>query len=247
MDTIIIDPRFNRFPDIALGGYVGGVLAHTRAKAEIQLRRPVRLGRPYQKMVLPDGTEALQEGSDVFAVARDASVDLEPPRPVGLEASEIASLDYVGHHRHFVTNCFVCGPSRSEGDGLRIFPGIITGREDIVAAPWMPSMSLANSSGIVGSEYTWSALDCPSIWALILLGRADSDERAVTSRLAVELISPIIAGQPQVVMGWKVSETGRMRVAGGAIFSPEGKLRAIAKHTLVTTDWGVPLGLDRWR
>jgi len=197
-------------------------------------------------VAMPDGAEALQDGNDVFTVARDASVDLELPQPVGLEASKIASTDYVGYRRHLIPTCFVCGPYRSEGDGLRIFPGIVAGR-DVVAAPWTPSVSLANSNGIVESEFVWSALDCPTNWALVLLGRADSDEKAVTARLAVELISPILGGRPQVVVGWKVNEMGRTKVAGGAIFSTDGQLLATARHTLVTTDWGVPMGLNHWQ
>ena len=107
-------------------------------------------------------------------------------------------------------------------------------------------MSLADSSGKVESEFVWSALDCPTIWALVLLGNPDSEEKAVTARLAVELISPVLAGQSQIVMGWKVGEAGRIRVAGGAIYSTDGQLLAVARHTLVTTDWGVPMGLNRW-
>ena len=246
MTTIVIDPRFNGLPGIALGGYVGGVLARGRAKAEVTLRRPVLLGKPYQIVAAADGAEALQEGNDVLAVVRDASVDLEPPRPVELEASKVAAADYVGHQRHLVPNCFVCGPLRPEGDGLRIFPGKVAGR-DTVAAPWIPSTSLADSNGEVESKFIWSALDCPTIWALVLHGQPDSDERAVTASLTVELMLPVLADQPQVVMGWKVSETGRTRVAGGAIYSTHGRLLAMAKHTLVTTDWGVPMGLNLWR
>jgi len=246
MATIVIDPRFNGFPDVALGGYVGGVLSRGRAKAEVTLRRPVRLGKQYQMVAIPEGADALQEGNEILAVARDASVDLQPLHSVGLEDSKIATGNYVGHRRHLVPTCFVCGPSRLEGDGLRIFPGIVAGR-DVVAAPWIPPISLADSNGTVESEFVWSALDCPTIWALVLLGRADSDEKVVTARLAVELISPVLAEQPQVVVGWKVNETGRTKIAGGAIFSTDGQLLAMAKHTLVTTDWGVPMGLNHWQ
>jgi hypothetical protein len=195
MATIVIDPRFNGFPEVALGGYVGGILARGRTKAEVILRRPVKVGKPCQTVAEPDGTETLREGNDVLAVVRDASVGLEPMRPVGLQASKVAAEQYVGHRRHFVPNCFVCGPLRPEGDGLRIFPGEVTGG-DVVAAPWTPSISLADSSGRVGSEFIWSALDCPTIWAMIIRGQPDNDERAVTARLAVELVSPVLAEQP---------------------------------------------------
>jgi len=244
MATIVIDPRFNGLPGIALGGYVGGVLARGHAKAEVTLRRPVQLGKPYQTVAGPDG-RVLQDENDILAVSRDASVNLEIPLPVGLETSKVASEHYVGRQRHLVPSCFNCGPLRAEGDGLRIFPGVVAGR-DVVAAPWTPPMSLADSRGTVASEFIWSALDCPAIWPLVLFGRPDTDERAVTARLAVELISPVIAGEPHVVMGWKVAETDRTRVGGGAIYSADGQLLATARHTLLTSDWGVPMGLNRW-
>lgn len=209
------------------------------------LRRPVRPGIDYQQVAGPDGTNALQDGDDVLAVIHDSTVDLDAPLPVGLEASKVASAGYPGHRRHLIPTCFACGTSRVEGDGLRIFPGKVDGY-DVVAAPWTPSASLADSSARVEPEFVWSALDCPTIWALVILGEPDTKERAVTARLAVELISPVLAGQSQVVIGWKAGAEGRSRVAGGAIYSADGRLLAKARHTLVTTDWGVPLGLNSW-
>jgi hypothetical protein len=193
-----------------------------------------------------DGVRVLKDGENVLAEAREASVDLDVPPPVGLEPSRTASESYVGHRKHLVPACFNCGPSRPEGDGLRIFPGIVA-ELGAVAAPWVPSLTLADASGEVSPVFIWSALDCPTIWALVLLGNPDTDERAVTGRLAVELISPAFAGQPYVVMGWKEGESARTRVAGGAIYSADGRLLAKARHTLVTADWGVPMGLNHWQ
>lgn len=244
--NIVIDPRFNGLPEIALGGYVGGVLARGRARVEVTLIRPVRLGTPYRIVTGTDGSRTLREGSDVFATAHEAPVDLEVPMPVGLQTSIAASERYVGRRKHLVPNCFNCGPMRAEGDGLRIFPGDVVGR-NLAAAPWTPSPSLAGSDGVVKSEFVWSSLDCPTIWALLLLGQHDTEERAVTASLAVELISPVIAGEPHIVMGWKEGESGRTRIAGGAIHSADGRLLAKARHTLVTTNWGVPMGLNHWQ
>jgi hypothetical protein len=246
MATVMVDLQFNGFPDIALGGYVGGILARGRTRAEVSLRRPVKLGRTYHSTAGPDHSELLQDGDDVLAVVRETSLeDVNPPQAVGLEESIAAARDYVGHKRHLVPTCFVCGPSRPEGDGLRIFPGSVTGR-NIVAAPWTPYASLAGPSGEIEPEFIWSALDCPTIWALVLFGQPDSKEKAVTARLAVELLSPVVAGKPHVVVGWRMNEVGRTRVAGGAIYSTDGRLLSKARHTLVTTDWGVPMGLKRW-
>ena len=246
MATIVIGSRYNGIPDVALGGYVGGILARGRKKAEVSLRRPVRLEKQYQANAGPDNSELLLEGNDVYAIARECSLDdLNLPHSVEFEEAKIASGQYPGHGRHLFPTCFVCGTSRAEGDGLRIFPGKVAGR-DVVAAPWRPSKDLGNSGGIVKPEFIWSALDCPTIWALILTGMPDSKDQAVTSKLAVQLINPAQVDQDNVVVGWKIGETDRTRVAGGAIYSDNGQLLAVARHTLVTTSWGVPMGLNNW-
>lgn len=246
MVAIAIEPRFNGFQDIALGGYVGGVLASGHGKAEVALRRPVLVGKAYQMATEPDGSRTLRDGDNLLAVSSDVSVDLDMPSPVRFDDAEAASERYPGFRRHLIPTCFTCGPLRAEGDGLRIFPGRASGH-DVVVAPWAPPLSLADSTGRVKPEFVWSALDCPTIWALIILGNPDANELAVTARLAVDLISPVRAGEPHVVMGWKVSNVGRTRLAGGAIYSADGRLLAKARHTLVATNWGVPMGLNHWQ
>ena len=246
MTQTVIDPRFNGLPDIALGGYVGGILARDRSKAEVTLRRPVRLATPYELSESPDGFFALSDREGILASSRPAEADLEAIPPVGLPESERASEAYPGFLKHLIPRCFVCGPGRAAGDGLRIFPGPVSGR-DAVAAPWVPTGSLADLNGIVRPEYVWSSLDCPTIWALMLQSRPEDETRAVTAKLAVEHIAPVRADRPHVVVGWKVGETEKSLVSGGAIYANDGKLLARARHVLVKTNWGVPLGLDAWR
>jgi len=244
--TAIIDPRFNGFTDIALGGYVGGLLARGRNRAEVTLRRPVRLGTPYEVNDGPDGTSSLSDQQGVLALAQDTRFDLDAAHPIGLAESQVASESYLGFTKHLIPKCFVCGPGRAEGDGLRIFPGPVAGR-DAVAAPWTPFSSLADQDGYVRPEFIWSALDCPTIWAILHQSRPDDKARAVTAKLAVERFGQVRAGRPHVVVGWKVGETDRSRVAGGAVYSEHGELLALARHTMALTDWGAPLGLNAWR
>jgi len=122
----------------------------------------------------------------------------------------------------------------------------VDGRE-LVAAPWTPHPSLADAAGDVRSEFIWAALDCPTIWAAVFASPQGSEERVVTHRLAVARSAPVRAGVPHVVVGWLLAREPRAVLAGGAIFSAQGRPLALARHTLALAAWGVPLGLDRWR
>ena len=244
MASVVIEPRFQGFQDIALGGYVGGILAGGRT-AEAKFLRPVPVGRALHLEERADGTTVLLDGENALALARPADVDLEMPAPVAAEDAAAAARSYSGFLRHLIPGCFVCGPERREGDGLRIFSGFVPDR-DLVAAPWIPDASLTGPDGCVAPEFVWSAVDCPSIWSLIHRAPPDSPERVVTARLALRPVAPIRVGEPCVVTGWAVGGDGRFHVAGAAVHSAEGRLLAAARHTLASTDWGVPLSRDAW-
>lgn len=244
MVSVTIEPRFQGFEGIALGGYVGGLLAGPRA-AEVRLLRPAPVGRALRMEERADGGTSLLEGKTPLAFAQPALVDLETPPSVPADEAAAAALGYPGFNRHLFPGCFVCGPGRREGDGLRIFPGLVPGR-DVVAAPWTPDASLAGPDGNVAPKFIWSAVDCPSIWPLIHRAPPGSRERVVTARLALRPVSPVPVGETCVVTGWAVGGDGRQRVAGAALRSMEGQLLAVARHTLAVTDWGVPLNPDAW-
>ena len=75
------------------------------------------------------------------------------------------------------------GPSGSLATGCDSSPGSSPARE-IVAAPLVPDASFADETGLLGSELTWAAVDCPQLWAMILAAPSDAQDRVVTSRLA---------------------------------------------------------------
>ncbi len=245
-DVVVIDPRFQGFPQIALGGYVGGLLAGGSMGAEAVFRRPVPLGQNLRREEQSGGETALLDGTELLAKARPLRVDLSPPFPVRFEESETAARGYPGFGRHLFPNCFACGPQREQGDGLRVFPGPVADRE-VVASPLTPSRNLAGKDHVVAPEYVWSVLDCPSIWALVMQEPSDSSERAVSARMAVQQLAPIVAGAPHVVMAWPIARDARTRTGGGAILSTTGDACAVARHTLAVTDWGVPLNLAHWK
>jgi len=157
-------------------------------------------------------------------------VDIDVPEPVGFPDAEAASKSYLGFVQHAFPTCFGCGPQRAEGDGLRIFPGWIEGR-NIVAAPWTPDASLTDEDGTVRLEFMWAALDDAGAWALI----RDPSEGppVVLGRLAAKLLAPVRGGERCVIIGWPLGEEGRKLYAASALFSEGEQLRAFARATWV--------------
>lgn len=248
--TVEIDERFRGIPGVALGGYVGGLLARELDGAEVTLRRPVPLGKALRLLGAEDGTTSLMDGDETLASVRPvAELELAVPAPVTLEEARAASgrsLQLSPTHRHPFPGCLVCGAGRAEGDGVRLFAGPVAGRE-VVAAPWTPHPAFADPAGVVHPELVWAVLDCPTIMALVFRSAPEAAERVVTGRLAVIRSGPVHAGDPHVVVAWSEGRQGRAFVTAGAILSPRGTLLALARHTLVPTSWGVPIGLDNWR
>ncbi len=142
--------------------------------------------------------------------------------------------------------CFVCGPERREGDGLRIFPGTVP-RTSLVAAPWTPQPAPTGPGGAVSAEIVWSALDCPAIWALIASSPAGCPEKVVSGTLATALGGEVTPGTPHVIVAWPAGARGRRRFAGAALFTADGHLLAKSLQTCVVVEDGVPLGAHRWR
>ena len=167
-EAFSIARRFCGPPQSGNGGYVCGRLGkHLLGSVAVRLRVPPPLD--VELLVEASGTEArLLQGSTVVAEARLAPLQIQvPAAPSFAEAAE-ASKGYVGFIRHSFPGCFVCGPDRGAGDGLRIFPGAAAGRA-LVAAPWVPDSSLAEGAPTIMPEYMWAALDCPSGFAVMPL------------------------------------------------------------------------------
>ena len=230
-EQVTIERRFNGPPESGNGGYVCGVVAGlVGGTTEVTLRRPPPLDRPLQVARLDNGSVALRDGETVIAEGAPASLEIDPPAPVSFTEAEEASRSYLGFRQHIFPTCLVCGTRRTEGDGLRIFPGSIPGL-DIVAAPWTPDASLAGKDNTVRPEIVWAALDCPSGWAVF--GDPSQGRPAVLGRLAARLIAPVRPGERCVVIGWPRGEEGRKLYSGSALFSHDGELRALARATWV--------------
>jgi hypothetical protein len=224
---VTIPSRFCGPPFAGNGGYCGGlVAAGLTGPVEVTLRRPPPMEQPLR--VERNGTCALRNGDDVLIEARPADLPLDVPAAPSFERAEAMSRRFAGFAAHPFPSCFVCGPDRAAGDGLRIFPGAAPG-DALVAAPWRPDRSLTGAGGRVAPEFLWAALDCPGYFAI-----ATGGERAVLGRMTAEVEPTIAAEEPCVVVGWGIGRSGRKLQAGTALFDASGRLRGRSLQTWIT-------------
>lgn len=222
--SVTIARRFCGPPTSANGGYFSGVVAALASRSvAVRLAKPPPLDVPLGVEELGEGILELRQGDDLIAQTRPNEVTAPPIRPPSyLEAIE-ASRRYVGFAHHPFPSCFVCGPQRQRGDGLRIFPGSLAGW-DVVVAPWVADDSLAAEDGKVRAEFMWAALDCPGWLATVADARV-----ALLGELSAHIDRRVHAGEHCVVMGWPMARDGRKHEAGTALFDEDGELCAYAR------------------
>jgi hypothetical protein len=166
------------------------------------------------------------DGDTLVATGKVAALDLAVPAAPSWEEATAAQARYIGHTGHFFPTCFVCGPARAPGDGLRIFAGLLgDGR---VAAPFSPPMDLVRD-GHVPSEIVWAALDCPGYFAIV----ADRPEVMLLGELSLELRAPVPAAESWITYGWPLERQGRKARCGTALASADGQIVAVALATWI--------------
>jgi hypothetical protein len=230
-DSIAIQPRFRGPPDSGNGGYSCGLLAAlVPGPAEVTLRRPPPLGRSLAVEISEDGVATLRDGDELVAEAHPAAaLEVEVPAPVSLDDARTASAAYPGAAGHPYPSCFGCGTEREPGDGLRIFPGPIAGREGLFAAPWTPDPSVAGELGHVRDEVVWTALDCSSGWCFYGHPDLAPDAEALLGRMQASVDGAVLAGEPHVVMAWPLAVEGRKRASASAVLAEDGTVLARAR------------------
>jgi len=235
-----IDPRFNGPPSSGNGGYVCGAMAlSSPGIGRVRLYAPPPLATDLRLVPTDEGV-GLFDGETLIGEGWPDRLQLEPPPAPGFEEAAEASRAFRGFVEHPLPTCFVCGPDRAEGDGLRLFPGpLADGR--VFAAPWIPdaSLALARRSGAdesslpaparAGSEvdpiFVWSALDCPGCFsfpqppgALVLLGE-----------LSARIDGPVHVGERHVVASWSMEHSGRRHITGTALYDERGRCLGLAR------------------
>src|SRR5262245_48085884 len=232
---VTIGLRFCGPPRSGNGGYCAGLAAvGIEGAVEVTLRRPPPLGRALR---LDRGAATvLWDGDDVVLEARPTKLDLDVPRAPSFEAASAMSRRFGGRASHPFPTCFVCGPARASGDGLRIFPGAAPG-EPLVGATWVPDHSLAGADGHVRPEFLWAALDCPGYFAIVGGG-----ETALLGRVAAHVDPTLAPGEPCVIVGWPISRSGRKLYAGTALYDGSGTVRGRSLQTWITVHPSVAYG-----
>ncbi|SDU45091.1 hypothetical protein [Jiangella alkaliphila] len=222
--TVTVRSRFRGPTTSGNGGYVAGVLAARLGggPVTVTLRTPPPLETPLAVSSSPDDGVSLMDGDTLVAVAAPASdgdLVAVPPVPVA-EVAEI-SARYPGFAAHPFPECFVCGPDRSPGDGLRLFPGRLgDGR---TACLWSVGDDVAGAP-----EFVWAALDCPGGWSAPIEGRP-----MVLGRITASIDDVPASGESCLVMGSFVGTEGRKTWTDSTLYAADGRVLGRARSTWI--------------
>ena len=245
-DSIRIARRFNGPHDSGNGGYAAGLAARRLPSAEsveVTLRAPIPLETDMYVHAQGDGVDIIDGANPPTLImsARPTRLAAPEARSPGLEAARVAAQTYRGAEDHVLPHCFVCGPARGVGDGLRIFPDWLkdpAGVENpnlfpIVAAPWQPTPDLADASGFIAPEFMWAALDCPGAFAI-------DREPILLGRMSARILAQPKTDAPIVVIAWAKGQDRRKFFAGSALFNEAGNLLAFSEQTWIQIDQHAP-------
>jgi hypothetical protein len=233
--------RFRGPPGAANGGFACGSLAALLGgAAEVTLRRPLPLERPLgvrhdggDTVLLED--DSADDGRRLLAEARPPATGVEltvPAAPTPAQARAAAGRAAYYDDPVF-PECFVCGPARAPGDGLRIFPGPVPGWS-VWAAPWTPDPSVGGPGGQVQDEVVWAALDCPGGVAAVEAAAVPADTAVLLGQMTARLAARPRIGAEYQVVAWLLGRDGRKLSAGSALLGPDGEVLAAARALWIT-------------
>ena len=231
--------RFRGPYGAANGGFASGSLAALLGGAadgaEVTLRRPLPLERALGVRHDGDGGVLLEEDGRLLAEARPSTAEIEltvPGAPTPDEAR--AAAGQAAYYRDpLFPECFVCGPARAPGDGLRIFPGPVPARS-VWAAPWTPDPSAGGPDGRVPDEVVWAALDCPGGIVVVEAAAVPADTAVLLGQMTARLAGPVQLGREHRVVAWFLGRDRRKLTAGSAVLGTDGEVLAAARAVWIT-------------
>lgn len=230
MSKVRIERRFRGPPETGNGGYVAGLVAAALGGSHctVTLKSPPPIDQDLT-LETDDMSASLFREDDIVVTASREPLDIQVPPPPTFGEAHDAEPRFSGHSHHIFPGCFVCGPERDAGDGMRIFPGALHDKDRRVAATWTPDESLAGEDGLVRPEFLWAALDCPGYFAT-----EDKAGLALLGRMSAVLHRGVRAGEPLIVTGWPIDSEGRKHRVGSALHHANGELVAAARATWIT-------------
>jgi hypothetical protein len=215
---VVVRRRYNGPPGSGNGGWTAGLVASLVDSPQgtvVTLRVPPPLETPLEPRPLRSGIGVYAPDGTLVADAAPDPFD-EPGVPVvPWDAALACGSTYPGLREHPFPTCFVCGPDRAPGDGLRLFPGRLP--DGRTATAW-------TVPGAVSAPLVWAALDCPGGWAIDLEARP-----FVLGRLAVRVDALPRPGEHCVVMGEPVDRDGRKARVRSTLYRPDGAVLATAR------------------
>lgn len=230
MATVTIPRRYRGPPESGNGGYSCGVFGTILGgEAEVTLRSPPPLDTEIAIERERDSLRATV-GEKVVAEAKRATVTLVPPKAPTLGEATAAAKRFPWMKDHLYPTCFVCGPGRIAGDGLRVFPGAVEGR-DVAAAPFVAVDSLADGQGVLRPEVAWALLDCPSWFGFSAFNAFD--QKILLGRLAARLDDLPRVGDRCIAYGWSLGRDGRKIRCGSALATEAGTILAVGEATWI--------------
>jgi hypothetical protein len=236
---LIIPSRFRGPSGSGNGGYVcGRIAAYADGPVTVTLHQPPPLDTPMTVEPAGDGALHVRDGGTLIAEATEAAY---PPGLLAPEIPDLVSMTEAcrsaGRARYFqdpfFPDCFVCGPDRDPGDGLRIFPGPVPGRM-LWAAPWTPDSSVTGPDGRLRPEMAWAALDCPSGIAAAEGASLGQDTAIVLGRMTASVAALPSPGDQCRVIAWPDGGSGRKLTAGSVLLGPGGEVLAVARAVWLT-------------
>ena len=235
MPQLTIARRFCGPPNSANGGYfAGSVAALARWPVSVRLLKPPPLEVPLEIQEGGEGVLEVRYDGELIGNARPGSVSIPQMKAPDYLLAIEASRHYSGFVQHPFPGCFVCGPQRARGDGLRIFAGALPGvaqpdAPGLVAAPWLADESLDAGDGKVAPVFMWAALDCPGWFAAM----PDPCSIAFLGELTAHIDRRVHVGERCVVIGWRIGRDGRKHEAGTALFDEDQQICAYARSVWI--------------
>ncbi|SNR90041.1 hypothetical protein SAMN05216276_100198 [Streptosporangium subroseum] len=228
LQTVVTVPARFRGPEgVANGGWIAGTVsealhgAQHDSAVEVTLHAPTPLDTQLHLRHLAN-TATLTHGENLLVEAITVAEELDAPEFVPFNEAALAEGGFVGFVAHPFPGCFVCGV-RDPGDGMRIFPGRVSGT-DLVAAGWRVPMTVAEEDGVVSDAIIWAALDCATGWAHFQPG-----ESALLGRLTARIHRRVYPGGTYSVVARATGREGRKLFGESAVYEVDGTLVASAR------------------